>query len=139
MVKDVLIVAGVVGLLYLVCRKTMPQQVPTLTPPAPVPFAPRIGGQVVIGDSYGVPPWGTVLATPGASSPTGLPSTVNPPPGFPPPGAIVGGIFGGVGTGGAPLGGPLTPGVSTGTGTTARYDAFGRLMNYTGGNPGGYN
>ncbi len=140
--EDILIAAGVIGLLYLVIKRTAPAQVATQTPAPPVPLAPGISsGQVVIGDSYGVPPWGSVVNAPGAVTPTTLPSTVNPPPGLPPPGGTLGGIAGGIGglfgTGGLPLGGPLTPGVTVGTGTSAPVvDVFGRarIVNGVAGN-----
>lgn len=133
--KDILIAAGVLGVVWWIYKKSgSTPLVATQTPAPPVPYAPSIGGQIIVGDSYGVPPWGTTITNGGASSPLPLPSTISSPPGFPPPAGVSGGIAGGGGTGGSPLGGPLTPGVSTGTGTTlsnglggvAPVDIFGR-------------
>jgi hypothetical protein len=118
---DLVVAAVVLGALYLIVKRTGTPQVLTQTPAPSPPLLPLIPNPIIIGDSYGVPPF-SVNNAPGAS-PTSLPSTINPPPGQPPPPAVLGGIAGGlvglVGTGGLPLGGPLTPGVSTGTGNTA--------------------
>lgn len=141
--EDILIAAAVLGALYLFCKRTDAPLIPTQTPAPPPPMLPAIGGPIIIGDSYGIPPF-TVNNAPGVT-PTSLPSTVAAPTALPPPPPVLGGIAGGAGTGGLPLGGPISPGVSTGTGTSAvvglsgaPVDIFGRGIVVGGQPPAGY-
>lgn len=139
--KDILIAAGVLGVVYLIYKRSG-GLIPTLTPAPPVPMVPGIpAGSVTLGGAYYIPPFGTTVTNAGASSPAVLPTTISYPTDLPPPGGVSGGIASGAAAGGNPLGSALTPGVSQGTGTSANAWGIGFPSGpvlYSGGNPGGY-
>lgn len=126
---ELLVAAAVLGVLYLVTKRTDPTTgpLPTVPPPVRVPNVPRIGGQVVLPGSYGVPPLTALINSSGTSSPGKPPSTINYPGILPPPPPVSGGLAGVAGTLGLPLGSQLMPGVSTGTGTSVPTLIVGRV------------